>query len=195
MADQPYSAALSRAPAAGRSIAGAAYACRFHPFVGVAKVQLLGPAGEALLRRHFGAELPARCREVEAGGLSCAWLAPRAWLITGREEKVAGLVERLSAELGDEGLVVDLTHARAVYLLTGKGARDALSALCPLDLSDATAPIGFSARSLLGDAGVFLSRKADEGDAPVFVLIVDQTMAAYAARMIAGPGAPLEIDP
>jgi sarcosine oxidase subunit gamma len=187
MADLTPGTALGRTPPAGASTAGAHCACEFTPFVGVAKIQIFGPVGENLLRDVLGLALPGASREVEAGDISCAWLGPCEWLLTGSEPVVADLVRRLAIVLGEDGLAVDLTHARAVYVLHGPGARDVLATLCPLDLSDAAAGIGFATRSLLADTGLFLARKADEGGAPVFVLIVDQTMASYAAGMLAAP--------
>ncbi|MDB5584953.1 MAG: hypothetical protein JWR80_10129 [Bradyrhizobium sp.] len=187
MADQPPCVVLGRTPPVALSSAGPHYACDFTPFVGVAKVQVIGPVGQAVVRNLLGVALPGAGREVEAGEVSCAWLGPREWLLTGSEPAIVDLVCRLADELGDEGLAVDLTHARAVYVLRGSGARDVLAGLCPLDLSETVAPIGFATRSLLADTSLFLARKVDEDGALVFILIVDQTIAAYGSRMLAAP--------
>jgi sarcosine oxidase subunit gamma len=187
MADQTTAVVLGRTSPAALSSAAAHYNCEFKPFFGIAKVQVTGLIGEAVLRNSLGVALPCAGKEVEAGEVCCAWLGPREWLLSGSEPAIADLVHDLAATLGDEGLPVNLTHAAAVYVLRGRALREVLAGLCPLDLSEAAAPVGFATRSLLADTGMFLARKTDEGGAPVFVLVVDQAMAVYAARMLATP--------
>jgi sarcosine oxidase subunit gamma len=159
----------------------------FEPFLGVAKVQLLPGPSEKKLAALLGADLPAPCREVAAGPIWCAWLAPGEWLLTGTHQDFASVVDAAAGICGATGMAINLTHARASFLLTGQAARDALAAHSPLDFSHSAMPVGTATRSLLGDAGVFISRKADRDDAPVFRVIVDQIHADYAARMLAGP--------
>jgi hypothetical protein len=69
-----------------------------------------------------------------------------------------------------------------------KGGRDALAAHCPLDLRGRSFPVGAVARSLLGEAGIFIAREADVAGETLFRLIVDQTMAHYAVRLLAAAG-------
>lgn len=150
------------------------------PWLGVAKVQSLG-ADPAL-----GVPLPGVCREVSLGAAACARLAPGEWLLTGPEQAVATLAERCRETMGGLGLVTDLTHARVSFELSGVGAKWAINAHCPLDLSDAAMPAGAATRSVFADTNCFIARKPDRAGVPVFRLIFDQTMAGYAQRLFAG---------
>lgn len=157
------------------------------PFLGVAKIQLRDDDAATALEDALGLPLPLPRRESRAALLGCAWLAPGEWLLTAPEAIIASLVPKIEAALSDAlALVVDITHACAVFRLEGITARDALAAHCPLDLYDQAFPTGAAARSLLGEAPLFISRL---DDSPSYRLIVDQTMAPYAWRMLAGPDA------
>ena len=163
----------------------------FQPFLGVTKVQVLDADPDAWLAGRMGSEPVAPGRAVERGGISCAWLAPGEWLLVGDEAAVAAAADRCDAG-GDMVLVVDLTHARACFLLSGPGARDALAAHCPLDLSDNAMPVCAATRSVFADTAFFLSRLADEDGSPSYRLIFDQTAADYVVRMIGGTNPPQE---
>lgn len=158
-------------PAIGIDRAGVTLAVEHD--LALAKVQTLGDAAG-----------PAAGKQEHAGGLTRAWMAPNEWLLIGPQAIVA---TAMAAATGDDALVVDLTHGRTAFLLSGAEARDALAAHCPLDLWPATFPVDAVARTLLGDTSMFIARLADGADGPCFRIIVDQTMAAYAARMLAGP--------
>lgn len=156
-------------------------------FVGIAKLRIHGTDMDAALSRAVGVSAPAIGRSVAIGETSCAWLGPGEWLLIGPEADVAALAGRYAEILADAiALAVDLTHARAVFTLAGPAARDRIAAHCPLDLSDAVFTVGAVARSLLGEAALFVERLGDEGGDPRFRVIVDQTMAGYAARLIGG---------
>lgn len=121
-------------------------------------------------------------RETETAGLALAGLAPGEWLVTGPLAGIAEIVELGRAAM-EAGLVVDLSHARVIFLLSGEGATSRLSAHCPLDLSSEVFGAGRCARTLLGQAGLFVSRvNSPLGNG--FRLIVDQTMAQYASNLL-----------
>ncbi|WEK01212.1 MAG: sarcosine oxidase subunit gamma family protein [Candidatus Sphingomonas phytovorans] len=176
---------LARAAPVATGIRAHGFVLDFEPFLGVAKLHLLGDDAIRRITLVLGAPLPPACRETAIGTVSCAWLGPAEWMLTGREAHIAPLVERCREAAGDEGLIVDLTHGRASFVLYGRGARDALSTHCPLDLSDEAMPVSSTARSLLGDAPLFVVRLDDRQDHPAFRLILDQTMAPYALRLFA----------
>lgn len=132
----------------------------------------------------LGGALPSARTIVWCRTVEIAWLGPREWLLMGRDltPVIGGLRDAYADGLA---LVTDVTHASASFVLSGPSARAALSAHCPLDIADHAFPKGVSARSLLGEAGVFVARLPDgEAGHPCFRLIVDQTLADYAVRMI-----------
>ncbi|WCM28810.1 hypothetical protein NDN01_07855 [Sphingomonas sp. QA11] len=176
---------LARAAPVATGIRAHGFVLDFEPFLGVVKLNLLEDGAIRRVALVLGATLPSACREITIGSVSCAWLGPAEWMLTGREAHIAPLVERCRAAAGDEGLVVDLTHGRASYILYRRGARDALSTYCPLDLSDEAMPVSSAVRSLLGDAPLFVARLSDRDGHPAFRLMLDQTMATYARRLFA----------
>jgi sarcosine oxidase subunit gamma len=150
-------------------------------------VQLAGGEARAKVERRLDLELPGKGRCVEGQGIHCAWLGPDEWLLFGDEGDIRVVSKGLDADLKDElALVVDLTHGRATFIATGPAAAVRLSLGCPLDLRDASLRAGACARSLLGEAQMFLERLRDRDGAPAYRLVFDQTMADYALRLLLG---------
>lgn len=154
------------------------------PWLGIAKLQVLAQDPDAWFAQALGIDPPPPLTEIERNGLAVAWLAPGELLVTGAESQVEQIRRHCDDAAGVLGLMTDLTHARAAFALSGAMARTALSAHCPLDLADAAMPVGAALRSMFGDAGVFISRRADRDGQPCFRLIFDQTMSGYAERML-----------
>jgi sarcosine oxidase subunit gamma len=150
------------------------------------KVQFLRDTTAGFGGTIFGRSPPPARHSVLSQDVTISWLAPDEWLLTGPESGVFAMLGR-AAEAGDACLATDLTHARAAFQLSGEKARERLAALTPFDLGEASMPVGGVARAPLGDTGMFLARLADIGGQPAFRIIVDQTMAAYAVRMLSGP--------
>ena len=153
--------------------------------LGIAKLQILGKRPDAWFVTALGVAPPAALEEIELNPLSCAWLAPGEWLLTGPEASVALVRQRCTDVAGVEGLMTDLTHARAVFEVSGRAARSVLATHCPLDLGSYAMPVGAARRTLFSDTGFFISRRPDQGGEPCFRLIFDQTMAGYVERMLA----------
>lgn len=157
------------------------------PLLGVGKIQILGAKATAFFEQAFGQAPPPPRGSLLLDGVIVSWLAPGEWLVTGSEADIQAALVRADSVAGDSGLMTDLTHARASFVLSGMLARDTLAGLTPLDISDAALRIGGVARVPFGDTGMFLARLADLDGEPRFRIVVDQTMAAYAVRMLAGP--------
>ena len=170
----------------GGDIDGPDFRLTFRPFEGVARTQLLESSAGNDVARQLGIQFPQPRQGIEADSLFVAWIAPRDWLVIGPEGDVGRFSSKARDSIAGHGLVTDMTHACAVFELSGPAARDALNAHCPLDLSDRAFPVGSATRSLLASANLFVGRRQDGARGPVFTLIVDQTMAAYATRMFAG---------
>lgn len=154
--------------------------------LGIAKVQIFGGSRDPNLRRTALPVVPLPHEQMQEDSLNIAWLAPDEWLLTGPEREIIAWLAWIEERTSDQVLAVDLTHARVSFLISGTAARDALASHCPLDLWVGAFPVNAVARSLLGDTGMFIARLADLPEGPQFRFIVDQTMANYAARMLAG---------
>jgi len=154
------------------------------PLLSMAKVQVIVDDSDAWFEEVLGIAAPAPLREIEPDPVVCAWLAPGEWLVTGAEEDVARVRDRCAAAAATLGLVTDITHGRAAFELSGQAARTILAAHCPLDLGDAAMPVGAAMRSVFSDTGFFISRRPDVQGQPCFRIIFDQSMAAYAERLL-----------
>jgi sarcosine oxidase, subunit gamma len=179
--------ALNRAESGVSPLIRPGFALRVEQGLGIGKLQVIGADPAAVFRRIVGFGAPATGRQIHERGANFAWMSPNEWLLTGAEDEVRAWLAQLGERGGEETLAIDLSHARASFVVDGANVRDVLASLCPLDLWSERFPVGSVARSLLGDTGMFIARLADLADGPRFRIVVDQTMETYAARLFAGP--------
>ncbi len=176
---------LERAGPAVADIARPGLSARIEAGLGIAKLRIFGSDFDARFKGVVGFVPPKMREQADKKGLTFAWMAPGEWLVTGAEADVVAWVARITAQGADDVLAIDISHARVSFLLEGADARTAVAAHSPLDLWPDVFPVGAVARSLFGDTGMFIARLADANDAPRFRIIVDQTMAPYAGRLLA----------
>lgn len=174
-------------------VSRAAFECPGHILhlesdLGLAKIQIFGTGHQDRFREVTGSPVPPPGCQSVSGPLAIAWLAPGEWLAAGPEAQLVAWLDRIEQRADDDVLAVEITHARASFTLSGRGSRTTLAAHCPLDLRPDRFPVGAAARSLLGDAGLFISRFVDVASGPRFRIVVDQTMANYVVRLLE-PGA------
>lgn len=152
----------------------------------VLKLQYRGSQERDLLAPIIGRPLPVNGQSIAlGGGLSCAWLAPGEWILMGAKDVVIALAAQVEDSLRDQlFLITDLTHARTSFRLNGSAARDRIASACPIDLRDASFPIGAAARSLLAKMPMFITRLCDQDRSCAYRIIVDQLAARYAARLL-----------
>ena len=74
--------------------------------------------------------------------------------------------------------VVDLTHVRAMFRLSGADGRVLLAKICGLDLGDAMFPDGSAARTLVAGVATELIRDDAEGT-PSFLLLPSRSFGLY----------------
>lgn len=154
------------------------------PQFGIAKLQILAADPDAWFEKALGITSPPVLGEIEPGPVAIAWLAPGEWLVTGSEADVERVRTHCAEAAGNLGLMVDVTHGRATFELSGPAARAVLATHCPLDFGDEAMPVGAARRSTFSDTGFFISRRPDRDGQPCFRLIFDRSMADYAARML-----------
>lgn len=133
---------------------------------------------------------------------------PKWRVFSGHDEVGPGLARRSDGRLvwsvspgewtilGDRptGDVVDITHVRAMFRLTGESAADLINRLCGLDLSEGMFPDGAAARTLF--AGVATEIVRDDQDGTLSYLIVpSSSFGVYIHDVIedAGPEFGLEV--
>lgn len=176
---------------------------RYTGYVTVAEAGVQGmitlrgdPSADALrraLRAAIGADMPDRRRIVAGTTGAVAWMSPDEVLILLPHGEAARVVAQMQAALaGEHALVVDVSDARAMFTLRGKGSgadvREVLAKLCPVDLAPAALPAGEVRRTRAAQAAVAFWIDA----AGVAHLICFRSVAQYVFDLIslsARPGA------
>ncbi|PHR60530.1 MAG: hypothetical protein COA47_07125 [Robiginitomaculum sp.] len=157
--------------------------------LGVAKLvtRCIAPKSIDAFARKANITLPHKTNVVaHAGAVDIACVAPGEWLIIGAKKSVENFEADLSLIIESfTALLLPLTYARSSFVISGKGARQVLSAVCPLDLHPTVFSTEMCARSLLGDVGVFIQQVNDQ---PEFRVIIEQPDASYVWRLLYDAG-------
>lgn len=108
-------------------------------------IKELGPTGMVTIRGDFAsATFAAAVEKICAApipgqrrfGKCLGWMSPDELIWVGGYAGAADLARRLSAELaGEHHLAVNVSDARAVFSVAGKGARELLAKGAPVDMS------------------------------------------------------------
>jgi heterotetrameric sarcosine oxidase gamma subunit len=114
---------------------------------------------------------PGTARSLPAG---LTWsVTPGEWTILGQRPNT--------------GTVVDLTHVRAMFRLTGDRAVDLLAKLCALDFSDGMFPHTAAARTLLAGVATEIVRH-DQNGTRSYLLLPSRSFGRYVHGVIADAG-------
>jgi sarcosine oxidase subunit gamma len=109
-------------------------------------------------------------------------LGPDEWLLWAAEEEGGRIAAEVSSALaGQHFSLVDVSHGRAAFAVSGVEAAFLLNSGCPLDLSPAAFPAGAATRTLVGKCEVILARTDNRqtGDRPIFDVECGRSFAAY----------------
>lgn len=101
------------------------------------------------------------------------------WSVTPGEWTVLG--ERIDG-------AVDLTHARAMFRLTGAAASTLINRVCPLDLGDGMFPEGAAGRTLFAGVATEVVREDESGN-PSYLLLPSRSFSTYILDVILDAGA------
>jgi sarcosine oxidase subunit gamma len=105
----------------------------------------------AAVSAAVGLDIPAQ-RKINHGPKGgVAWMTPDELLLVVDYDKADAIVAEISKALADEHhMVVNVSDARAVFLIEGKGAREVLAKGAPVDLSTEAFGAGDFRRSRIG---------------------------------------------
>lgn len=139
----------------------------------------------ASIEAAIACALPARVGAVaRAGDLRVGCIGPRNWVLVAPYPLLADIAARVDADgMPPSGLVVDVSHGRAQFRLSGLGAREVLSAHCPVDLRAAAFAPGQCAATRFGNIACYIDM-IDEGAPEAFTIIVDQIYADWTWRRL-----------
>lgn len=88
---------------------------------------------------------------------------------------------------GPDGEVVDLTHVRAMFRLTGDHAPRVMAKICALDLSDDMFPDGGAARTLVAGVATELVRD-DRHGAQSYLILPSRSFGRYMHSVLVDAG-------
>jgi len=91
-----------------------------------------------------------------------------------------------------EGDVIDLTHVRSMFRLTGVQAAELLNRICALDFSEGMFPDGAAGRTLVAGVVTELVRD-DVGDAPSYLILPSSSFGRYLWEVIEDAGGEFEL--
>ncbi len=155
------------------------------------RVEEVGLQGMILMRGDFAsdafrsaasgvaaAEFPAQRRASLGDARRLLWMAPDEALIVLPYDDVAAAQATLAEALGGmHHLIVDVSDARALFRLTGDGAREVLAKGAPVDLARGVFGVGDLRRTHMGQVAAAFWQAAEEPD--VFELICFRSVAGY----------------
>jgi sarcosine oxidase subunit gamma len=155
-------------------------------FDGYVRVAEHGPQGMIVLRSKgdgldgalaaLGLPVPGQRRIEAAGNRAVAWMSPDEVLIWLPYAQVGDAVAKLESALaGRHHLVADVSDARAVFTVTGPGAREVLAKACPVDFAPGVFGPGEVRRTRAAQvaAAVWMSGEAE------FTLVCFRSVARY----------------
>jgi len=110
-----------------------------------------------------GCGLPAPLRIETAGEVAVAWMSPDELMLFVAYTGAAETAARLDAALeGTHRLVADVSDARALFRVSGRGARDVLAKGAPADLAPARFGPGDFRRTRLGQVAAAIWMRAPD---------------------------------
>jgi heterotetrameric sarcosine oxidase gamma subunit len=166
---------------------------RLSDWTPLAKVLLHGPVRGEIERRLA---VPHRRSGRAGAGRLVVGAEPGTWLVLaapGTAAAVAGWLGSVGAAAGEFHRVVDVTHGRALFRLTGQDSAAMLAKVCAVDLADEVTPngAGFGSSMARVTTGVVRDDVADE---PSYLLHCDRSYGRYLFECLLDAGAEFAID-
>lgn len=159
---------------------------------GYVRVAEVGPQGMIVLRSKgdgvaealaaLGLPLPGLRRIEMSGDRAVAWMSPDELLVLLPYAQVAEAVAALGAALaGKHHLVADVSDARAVFTVTGAGAREVLAKCCPVDFAPGMFGPGEVRRTRAAQVAAAVWMSGDDA----FTLVCFRSVARYVFDLLA----------
>ena len=96
-------------------------------------------------------DLPAQRQIVSSSELSLGWMSPDELMLFCASQNVADIVQTIADHLaGEHSLVVDVSDARAHFVLKGAHIREVIAKLAPVDLDPTQLDVGELRRTRFG---------------------------------------------
>lgn len=112
-----------------------------------------------------------------AGDVLISGQRPTEWLVLGSQSQAQEFVNALDTD--GHVSIVDHTHSRALFKLSGKDAKSTLEKICGLDWDDAITPDGAVVSASVAKAGCDIIRFDGESSDPCYLLACDRSFGEY----------------
>jgi sarcosine oxidase subunit gamma len=169
-------------------------------FTGLATVEDAGLQGMITLRGDLssktladavkaatGADLPDRGRISVVADGAVAWMSPDELLLLvpydGAVARTAALAEALK---GEHALAANVSDARCFFSVSGRGAREVLAKICPVDFSAKNFTVGDFRRSRTAQVAAAIWLEADGR----FRVVCFRSVGAYMFELLANAAHP-----
>ncbi|MGM0929675.1 MAG: 2Fe-2S iron-sulfur cluster-binding protein [Actinomycetota bacterium] len=165
---------------------------KLHDYSALAKIGVrASPTGSvaSALKAGFG-----RTHQSEQGTLVVG-SGPGEWIVLGEpgnRAKTLQEMQQLTDQADEHASTVDLTHGRALFLLTGEHAAKTLSKVCAIDFSDDLIPDGAALRSTVAGIVTDLIRH-DNDDGRSYLLHCERSSGLYLHSAMLDAGREYEI--
>ena len=148
-------------------------------------VQLAARKGRAAdlsarIQAEFGFALPGPGKSAGANEVFALWIQPESWMLLAPDTVEGACARRYKEAAGDAGSVVDQTHGRSVFTLSGTRAAWVMSKLCRIDFH----PGAFTAGSVAVSPVAGLSCTIHKRDADTYELVVFTTLSRSFAELL-----------
>lgn len=144
---------------------------------------------ETAVRRRLSA--PFSTSRMEDGVLIVGQ-RPDEWILLGQETDIGGLVDGL--DRSGHVSVIEGTHSRAMFRLTGADAASVLEKLCSLDWNDHMTPDGAAVSASVARVTCDIVRNDLEGS-PSYLISCDRSYGQYLFEVILDAGQEFSISP
>ena len=118
----------------------------------------------------------AFARSIERNGVLVVGMRPGEWLLLGDADTVEGVASGLDST--GFVTVIDITHSRAMFRLTGIAAPAALEKVCSIDFGDHMTPDGAAVGACVAKVACDLVRH-DRTDDPSYLIMCDRSFGQY----------------
>jgi len=148
-------------------------------------VQLAARKGRAAdltarLQEALGIALPGAGKAANGGDMAALWIQPETWMLLAPHGIEGACARRVKDAAGDAGSVVDQTHGRSVFILSGTRAAWVLNKLCRIDLHRSAFAAGSVAATPVGG----LACVVHQSEPATYELVVFTTFLRSFAEML-----------
>lgn len=139
------------------------------------------PGDVSSLAGAMAVQLPVEaCRALRTGDTVALWLGPDEWLLL-VESASADWLPKLEGRVANVSFsIVDVSDRQVGIIVDGPAAEDVLASGCPLDLAQASFPVGACTRTLFHKAEIVLWRVGRTS----FRIEVWRSFADYVSRLV-----------